>query len=987
MTEYRIVTAKYDPSGVSATDPIYKGNYGNVLRLVDFPEGMIPETFEMHFSVGSGNAKTQIGTNNEVQILDECLTKAVPITAWLFLHDAVTDGETKHEIRIPVKPKDNVTDAEPTPVEQSVITQVIAALNDGVTRSEAAQEAAEAAQEAAEGYAESAGNSAITATDAASTATSAQTAVETAARNAAASATDANASREAADQSATNAGTSERNAAASASAAQAAKEGAETAQSNAEASEASASESATDAAQSAGAAAQSATDAAGSASAAAGSASSASGSASSAAQSATDAAGSASAASGAASNASTSASNAAASATAAAGSASQAAQTVAGIETAGAAQVQAVNNAGTTQVAAVNAKGQEVLDSIPADYSELSGDVNSLKSAINDKADIIVSSASGAIASFSDGADNLPVKSLSVAIEPVQDLHRYDSPWPAGGGKNLFGGEYGTKWILPTPLSISAGDSLAISASVPASGNSQINIYTGENGATRYFNAGLNDTVDGRKVRIATFTEDITITAFLMDVAECTDIQIEKGSTATAYAPYSNICPITGHTAVAVARTGINLLDISHAVTGERFNANGTTSFGNNVRSEYIPVKPNTAYYFKNVRGLATMAPVWWYDKDKVNLSYANVGGTDPSSGVLTSPANAAYVGVNFAPAYTDSVAVNYPSTDTTYHPGHVQTVTLQLGQTVYGGELTVNEDGTGTLVVDRAIVDAENLTWSYDSNKNRWLSSTVSNIKPISGGTVLTTAISNSFKAYTNNQIYDNTALVGFAQNGAVFVVRNQASNATQPTGCSFVYELATPLTYALTASQVTTLLGTNNIWADAGDVAVSYRADTKTYVDGSVDDKQDKWETVFDSTLSEDVAELNVTLIKDARAIRIYCQAPIMDKNYSLQCYAQARTGSARHTFGTPNAFISSGARSSRCTFEIVGNAHIAINMTQFSNSDWYSSNANIAQSVQNINSNITSIARVRITRNQAGTIYDLPTGTRIVMEAMWA
>lgn len=201
MTEYRIVTAKYDPSGVSVTEPIYKGNYGNVLRLVDFPEGMIPETFEMHFSVGGGNAKTQIGTNNEVLILDECLTKAVPITAWLFLHDAVTDGETKHEIRIPVKPKDNVTDAEPTPVEQSVITQAIAALNDGVTRSEAAREGAETAAERAEQAATDARGSAQTAEEAATRASN--------------SATDANSSREAADQSATNAGISERNAKAS----------------------------------------------------------------------------------------------------------------------------------------------------------------------------------------------------------------------------------------------------------------------------------------------------------------------------------------------------------------------------------------------------------------------------------------------------------------------------------------------------------------------------------------------------------------------------------------------------------------------------------------------------------------------------------------------------------------------------------------------------------------------------------------------------
>lgn len=47
--------------------------------------------------------------------------------------------------------------------------------------------------------------------------------------------------------------------------------------------------------------------------------------------------------------------------------------------------------------------------------------------------------ASGSIASFSDGADNLPLKSLVVNINPVQDLHGQESPYPAGAGRTFFG--------------------------------------------------------------------------------------------------------------------------------------------------------------------------------------------------------------------------------------------------------------------------------------------------------------------------------------------------------------------------------------------------------------------------------------------------------------------------------------------------------------------------------------------------------------------
>ena len=58
-------------------------------------------------------------------------------------------------------------------------------------------------------------------------------------------------------------------------------------------------------------------------------------------------------------------------------------QTVAGIEAAGTAQVGRVAAEGATQVTNVQTKGQQVLDSIPSDYSQLSGNVDELKSAFD----------------------------------------------------------------------------------------------------------------------------------------------------------------------------------------------------------------------------------------------------------------------------------------------------------------------------------------------------------------------------------------------------------------------------------------------------------------------------------------------------------------------------------------------------------------------------------------------------------------------------
>lgn len=42
----------------------------------------------------------------------------------------------------------------------------------------------------------------------------------------------------------------------------------------------------------------------------------------------------------------------------------------------------------------------------------------------------------------------------------------------------------------------------------------------------------------------------------------------------------------------------------------------------------------------------------------------------------------------------------------------------------------------------------------------------------------------------------------------------------------------LATPITYTLTPQEITSLLGANNLWADTGDSEVEYRADTKLYI-----------------------------------------------------------------------------------------------------------------------------------------------------------
>lgn len=157
---------------------------------------------------------------------------------------------------------------------------------------------------------------------------------------------------------------------------------------------------------------------------------------------------------------------------------------------------------------------------------------------------------SGDVASFDDG-NGSDALALTVNIEPVQDFNGYDHPWPAGGGKNL--------------IENSVYD-------VPESSNSTA-IWTGNLNGTYTISIdkrGITSvvypnqmagyvTVDGKTISLIYSTGYVTVSGNITNIriygslayarlVGTLRIQLESGSTATAWTPYSNICPITGWT-------------------------------------------------------------------------------------------------------------------------------------------------------------------------------------------------------------------------------------------------------------------------------------------------------------------------------------------------------------------------------------------------------------------------------------------------------
>jgi len=617
MDTSKIIKGVVNSGRYTVTAPIVKEDYGLYLQI----EGVeLPQTYEVDFSNSehNGTSVTMIGNADGVLIPHQFIDTGKDIFAFLY-HVGADFGRTVYKFRIPNKVRPDRTNEEPTPEEQSVIDQTINALNEAVAQT--AQDVIDAD----------------------------------------ASAQNASADADRAEQAKEDASTFAQR---SANSAQASADYSSSAQTSATASAQSASQSAQikadvedlvdDAQGYASASAQSA-------SASANSASQAQGYANTASTKATEASTSASTASQKATEASQSAENASQSAQTAE-QAKTASQTAQGL--AESARDLAQGYAGDAQGYANDA--QASAEGISASASQIAQNTaNILKAFPTD-------TTSGSIASFSDGADDLPLKSLVVDINPVQDLSHGD----------------------PSP---------------------------------------------------------------------------------------ENICPISGWTSVGVEQSGVNVWDEEWEVgiydnkTGEKRNSTTAIRSKNKIRC-----LSNVSYYVLviNSSTVEGFAVILYYD------DYDNFIGLNSirSNGVvITTPSAcgkmAFYVASSYGTTYNHDISINYPSTDHDYHPYTGRSITINLGQTVYGGKLDVL---TGELTVYPyyASYNGETLTGKWISDRDKYVSGTTPTI------------------------------------------------------GAQVVNIGAQGVTVQLEPHEVESLYGVNNIWADSGDTEVEYRADTKAYI-----------------------------------------------------------------------------------------------------------------------------------------------------------
>lgn len=471
--------------------------------------------------------------------------------------------------------------------------------------------------------------------------------------------------------------------------------------------------------------------------------------------------------------------------------------------------------------------------------------------------------ATGAIASFETDMVGR-AKEVRVEIEAVQDLNGYENPWPAGGGKNLLLTSFSDTTINGTTITRQTDGKVATSG-VPSSsfnytvgtvtlpaGSYILNGAPSGGGSNKYFLQVTNTPVttnygqdSGSGVSFTLAQEEtvtIRIQMYTGASASMTFAPMIRLSSVTdeTYAPYSNICPISGWTGVNVETTGKNMLDPATIRNGyyvRAGNASESSPLGSEVAtsswscSDFIPVLASAQYTTIAPRYTsASAAGLVFYDESKNAISGVTTNQQRDAIYTFTTPSNCKYVRFSWNNADGDNALIA-AGIATSYEPYSGSTIPISWSSsagTVYGGYLTWLWNGTVKLTKTMASVDMGDIDWTagatsnytyythrFDDKANNYnfISSMYKTVKKsrveLDDKTM---GVYNTTNARMTVAIRDDTYVDASAFKAAM-------------SGVQLVYELATPVTYTLTPQQALVFLrGTNNVWNDINDTTVTY-------------------------------------------------------------------------------------------------------------------------------------------------------------------
>ena len=484
-----------------------------------------------------------------------------------------------------------------------------------------------------------------------------------------------------------------------------------------------------------------------------------------------------------------------------------------------------------------------------------------------------VQTETGEIVTFETVAES-PITSASVSLSPIQSLNGYDSPWPGGGGKNKLQVTASTQTINGVTFTVNADGSVNVNGTATANAVLVLNSFTfdgtsvvlngcpsggsvstykldafGSSGLSEDIGNGVTINTSGaRNIRIVVFSgTSISNKLFkpMIRLASVTD---------ATFSPYSNICPISGHTGAELIRTGKNLIPtiydgdvIRNGVTFE-VKQDGVHATGTATGVIYYNVVLRNAASPWIVPGTYTLKETG-ASQSTVDIRIAEIANqrllatAKTSATTFTITEKVQYFCFFYIPSgtvFSDTVLTpqfELSSSDTEYEPydGDTYSVTFTDQGTVYGGTY---DFVTGKLTVTHRLVELDTAWFWYKSGN-----------QPVGASVISTTQFPehvynpadecrcSHFKKTTTVYIVNMTAgefLLSANGVSAYFCMPTADYTAADfrdyitaqknaGTPITVYYELATPLEYTLSPQQLTTLFGQNVVWGN-GTITLTY-------------------------------------------------------------------------------------------------------------------------------------------------------------------
>jgi len=453
--------------------------------------------------------------------------------------------------------------------------------------------------------------------------------------------------------------------------------------------------------------------------------------------------------------------------------------------------------------------------------------------------------------------------SPTVSVEPISGGHRIivtdaagedsfdvlDGSDGADGAPGATGpqGPTGTDGVSPeaSVVRVQGGAQITVT---DADGTTTATVYDGDLTLDGLAKAFPTDTDSGSVVTIQDGADGIPVQDLTVQI---TPVQAGSGDPSP-----SNIRPITGWTDCTVTRAGKNLCqtqpvyDSGSADILVKFGANktfGAVTISFTAENAVFTGAPGNAFLdFREANGTHHyVTPHNFVNEngtvmDTANTSYS--GRFRASLSNITFERVVCYYDPNSWNKFTSDalsdfqIEVGPAATQYEAYAGTDIPITFPAGAgTVYGGTLDVT---TGLLTVTHVqkVLDG--------SDASRFAVTSSGAVRYNPSPNMLTgrnygdpCAMADKLKKAEAPAASGDYSIVFGSGNPYIYVV--VPGGSTVAAVCAWlaenhvtiVYPIATKLTYQITAQQVTTLLGQNNIWADTGGVSVTYRADPELY------------------------------------------------------------------------------------------------------------------------------------------------------------